>query len=41
MLDIEAMQQLQERVNIIPVIAKADSFTTAELVHFKARVEDF
>eukprot|EP01147_Barroeca_monosierra_P003049 gene3049-5829_t len=40
MLDIEAMQQLQERVNIIPVIAKADSFTTAELVHFKARIRE-
>eukprot|EP00045_Choanoeca_perplexa_P005613 m.47284 g.47284 ORF g.47284 m.47284 type:complete len:395 (-) comp13214_c0_seq1:353-1537(-) len=37
-LDAEAMQQLQGVVNIIPVIAKADTFTPEELAHFKQRI---
>jgi len=37
-LDIEFMQQLQHRVNIIPVIAKADTFTAEEQKQFKMRV---
>ena len=38
MLDIECMKFLQSRVNIVPVIAKADSLTPEELVAFKRRV---
>ena len=37
-LDAEAMQRLQTVVNIVPVIAKADTFTPEELLHFKQRV---
>lgn len=32
------MKKLQEKVNIIPVIAKSDTVTKAELVKFKAKV---
>eukprot|EP00730_Choanoeca_flexa_P014514 TRINITY_DN6376_c0_g1_i1.p1 TRINITY_DN6376_c0_g1~~TRINITY_DN6376_c0_g1_i1.p1 ORF type:complete len:392 (+),score=111.03 TRINITY_DN6376_c0_g1_i1:158-1333(+) len=39
-LDAEAMKQLQEAVNIIPVIAKADTFTPEELACFKQRIRD-
>ncbi|XP_063052317.1 septin-4-like [Engraulis encrasicolus] len=34
-LDVECMRQLQDKVNIIPVIAKADCLTPAELRHKK------
>jgi len=37
-LDIEFMRRLGSRVNVIPVIAKADSLSPAELVDFKKRV---
>ncbi len=37
-LDIEFMKQLHDRVNIIPVIAKADTMTPEELTSFKQRV---
>lgn len=37
-LDIECMKALQSKVNIVPIIAKADTLTTAELKKFKARV---
>jgi cell division control protein 12 len=37
-LDIEAMQHLGTRVNLIPVIAKADTMGTNDLKEFKARV---
>lgn len=37
-LDIELMRQLGPRVNIIPVIGKADTFTKSELADFKRRV---
>ncbi len=37
-LDIECMKVLQNKVNIVPIISKADSLTTAELKRFKARV---
>ena len=37
-LDIEFMRALQDRVNIIPVIAKADTLTTAEMQLFKQNV---
>jgi len=32
------MRRLGSRVNVIPVIAKADSLSPAELVDFKKRV---
>eukprot|EP00092_Neocalanus_flemingeri_P041025 GFUD01044669.1.p1 GENE.GFUD01044669.1~~GFUD01044669.1.p1 ORF type:complete len:716 (-),score=198.32 GFUD01044669.1:58-2205(-) len=37
-LDIQFLQQLQHRVNIIPVIAKADTFTAQEQKLFKLKV---
>nr|CDJ98256.1 Cell division GTP binding protein domain containing protein [Haemonchus contortus] len=37
-LDIEFMKQLHTRVNIVPVIAKADCLTKDELRKFKAQV---
>ncbi|CAK5095940.1 unnamed protein product [Meloidogyne enterolobii] len=37
-LDIAFMQALQDRVNIIPVIAKADTLTPTELGRFKQHV---
>ena len=40
-LDIEFMQQLQHSLNIIPVIAKSDTFTVSELKHFKIKVSIF
>jgi septin family protein len=33
-----AIKELGKRVNLIPVIAKADAFNPAELVAFKKRV---
>jgi septin 7 len=32
------MQKLHHRVNLIPVIAKADTMTDEDIVDFKARV---
>lgn len=32
------MKKLQEKVNIIPIIAKSDTITKAELSKFKAKV---
>jgi len=37
-LDIEFMQQLQKSLNIIPVIAKSDTFTVSEQKQFKKKV---
>ncbi|KAJ9085434.1 Cell division control protein 11 [Entomophthora muscae] len=37
-LDIELMKKLGPRVNIIPIIGKADSFTVEELKAFKSRI---
>ncbi|KAJ3077483.1 hypothetical protein HDU99_001154 [Rhizoclosmatium hyalinum] len=37
-LDIEVMKQLCTRVNLIPVIAKADTITPADMLAFKDRV---
>lgn len=37
-LDIEIMKRLGSRVNLIPVIAKADTLTPADLANFKRRV---
>ncbi|OAX44196.1 Septin [Rhizopogon vinicolor AM-OR11-026] len=37
-LDIEFMRRLHTRVNLIPVIAKADTLTDEEIANFKARI---
>ncbi|XP_064404779.1 septin-2-like isoform X2 [Halichondria panicea] len=37
-LDLVCMKELDKRVNIIPVIAKADTVSRAELSQFKARI---
>ena len=37
-LDLVTMKNLDSKVNIIPVIAKADTITKAELQKFKAKV---
>ena len=37
-LDIEVMKRLHEKVNIIPLIAKADSLTPEECRDFKKNV---
>ncbi|KAL8753391.1 MAG: hypothetical protein Q9184_005437 [Pyrenodesmia sp. 2 TL-2023] len=37
-LDIEVMKRLSTRVNLIPVIAKADTLSPADLARFKYRV---
>lgn len=37
-LDIECMKALHNKVNIIPIIAKADALTTEELVQMKETV---
>ncbi|KAJ3201275.1 hypothetical protein HDU83_004942 [Entophlyctis luteolus] len=39
-LDIEVMKQLCTRVNLIPVIAKADTITHTEMQAFKDRIRD-
>lgn len=37
-LDIEVMKRLSSRVNLIPVIAKADTLSPMDLARFKHRV---
>ncbi|KAF5355449.1 hypothetical protein D9758_006393 [Tetrapyrgos nigripes] len=37
-IDIKLMQKLSHRVNVIPVIGRADSFTVSELRGFKKRI---
>lgn len=39
-LDIEIMKRLSTRVNLIPVIAKADTLSPSELEQFKIRIRD-
>lgn len=39
-LDIEFMKQLHDKVNIVPVIGKADTLTPAELQHMKRKIMD-
>eukprot|EP00126_Sphaerothecum_destruens_P013238 Sdes_comp22653_c0_seq1m21076 len=39
-LDIEFMKRLQNRVNIVPVIAKADTLTVLERAAFKQRIRE-
>lgn len=38
MLDVTAMRKLHKKVNLVPVIAKADSLTTSELARLKTRI---
>ena len=40
-LDIEVMKRLHTKVNLIPVIAKADTLTDEEVTAFKQRVRSF
>lgn len=40
-LDVEVMRRLHTRVNLIPVIAKADTLTDEEILAFKQRVSLF
>lgn len=37
-LDVEFMKRLHDKVNVIPVIAKADTMTPDEVVHFKRQI---
>ncbi len=37
-LDVEVMKRLGSRVNLIPVIAKADTLTPTDLAKFKQNV---
>ncbi|KAI9766283.1 MAG: hypothetical protein M1840_006697 [Geoglossum simile] len=37
-LDIEVMKRLSSRVNLIPVVAKADTLSPADLARFKQRI---
>ena len=39
-LDIEVMKRLSSRVNLIPVVAKADTLSHADLVRYKERVSE-
>ncbi|KAL8726027.1 MAG: hypothetical protein Q9166_006972 [cf. Caloplaca sp. 2 TL-2023] len=39
-LDIEVMKRLSSRVNLIPVIAKADTLSPADLARFKHRIRE-
>lgn len=39
-LDIEAMKNLATRVNLIPIISKADGFTSEEINAFKQRIKN-
>ncbi|CAO3677512.1 hypothetical protein INT44_004065 [Umbelopsis vinacea] len=39
-LDVEVMKRLGSRVNLIPVIAKADTLTPADLAKFKESIRD-
>ncbi len=40
-IDVEFMRRLHTKVNLIPVIAKADTMTDEEITDFKARVGSF
>jgi septin 7 len=37
-IDVEFMRRLHTKVNLIPVIAKADTMTDEEIAEFKERV---
>lgn len=40
-LDVEFMKRLHEKVNVIPLIAKADTLTPEECQQFKKQVSSF
>jgi cell division control protein 12 len=40
-LDIEVMKRLSSRVNLIPVVAKADTLSHADLIRYKERVSEW
>jgi septin 7 len=40
-IDIEFMRRLHQKVNLIPVIAKADTLTEEEVSLFKQRVSSY
>ena len=40
-LDVEVMKKIHKKVNIIPVIGKADSCTVKEVNMFKTKVREF
>lgn len=37
-IDVDCMRKLQQRVNIVPIIAKADVLTPKELINFKSKL---
>lgn len=37
-LDIQVMKALHHKVNIVPIIAKADTLTSKEVTHLKQKV---
>ena len=37
-IDVHFMKRLHHKVNIVPIIAKADTLTRPELIRMKARV---
>lgn len=39
-LDIDAMRNLSTRVNLVPIISKADGFTNEEITTFKQRIRN-
>jgi septin 7 len=39
-LDVELMKKLHDKVNIIPVLAKADTMTPEECSHFKKQARE-
>ncbi|XP_029470226.1 septin-4-like isoform X2 [Rhinatrema bivittatum] len=39
-LDVEFMKALHERVNIVPILAKADTLTRTEVAHKKRRIQE-
>ena len=40
LIDIEFMRRLHAKVNLIPIIAKADTMTDEEIAAFKAQVSE-
>ena len=38
MIDVAAMKKLHKKVNLVPVIAKADSLTKTELGRIKSQI---
>lgn len=40
-LDVEFMQRLHDKVNIIPIISKADTMTPDEVTEYKKQVYIF